>query len=280
MQFTIADNIVSLQQALVGAAQSGKRVALVPTMGALHAGHMSLIAAAKALAEYVVVSIFVNPTQFGPNEDFDKYPRMLPEDLAKLEAAGVSLAYTPSVEDMYPAGFSTAISAGVLSTILCGKSRPGHFDGVATVVTKLLLRVLPHVALFGEKDYQQLCVIRQVVTDLDMPMEIIGVPTLREADGLAMSSRNAYLTPEERKAAPMLHEMLQESKKLMAGGMDANTALALVSTKLAAAGFTIDYMELVSADALYPLKEIGPQSRIVAAVWLGKTRLIDNIVAG
>lgn len=278
MQLTIVDNVTSLQQALVGAAKEGKRVALVPTMGALHAGHMSLVAAAKTLADYVVVSIFVNPTQFGPNEDYEKYPRALQEDLKKLEAAGASLAYTPSVQDVYPPGFLTTVSVGDMGNVLCGKFRPGHFDGVATVVTKLLLRVLPHVALFGEKDYQQLCIIRQVVVDLDMPMEIIGVPTLREADGLAMSSRNAYLSLEERKIAPSLHNILEETKKSLNEGLDVTTSLALANTKLAAAGFKVDYVDLVAGETLFQLSEIRPGCRLIAAAWLGKTRLIDNIV--
>lgn len=278
MQLTIADNISALQQGLMDAAKAGKRVALVPTMGALHPGHMSLVAAAKTLADFVVVSIFVNPTQFGPNEDFDKYPRSLESDLKKLEEAGASLAYTPSVADMYPPGFITKVSVGEMGEILCGKFRPGHFDGVATVVSKLLLRVLPHVALFGEKDYQQLCVVKQVAYDLDIPIQIVGVPTLREADGLAMSSRNAYLSAEERKVAPLIYKTLQETKKaLVDQKLDVNTAFALATTKLTAAGFKVDYVDLVAADTLYALNAVEPGCRLLVAAWIGKTRLIDNI---
>lgn len=277
MQLTIVDTIGALQETLVGVAKQGKRVALVPTMGALHEGHMTLMREAKKHADYVVASIFVNPSQFGPGEDFNQYPRRLESDLKQMEAAGVALAYTPSVADMYPLGFTTKVSAGEMGRILCGQFRPGHFDGVATVVTKLLLRVLPHVALFGEKDYQQLCLIRQVAYDLDIPIAIIGVPTVREADGLAMSSRNAYLSDAERKLAPKLYETLAETAKQISDGAEVATALAVGGTKLTSAGFTVDYLELRQSYTLMPLLENEKPARLLAAVRLGSTRLIDNI---
>lgn len=265
MQLAVADNIAGLQEALAGVARASGRVALVPTMGALHAGHMALIAEARKHADFVVASIFVNPKQFGPNEDYGRYPRALESDLKKLGEAGAQLAYTPSVEDMYPEGYSTTISPGALGQILCGQFRPGHFDGVATVVGKLLLRCLPHVALFGEKDYQQLCIIRRLVTDLDIPMEIIGLPTIREADGLALSSRNAYLTPEERATAPLLYKTLKSIRT----PADIEPAKAALTQ----AGFKLDYLEIRDAETLAP----ATSGRVLVAAWLGKTRLIDNV---
>ncbi|NBO19924.1 MAG: pantoate--beta-alanine ligase, partial [Proteobacteria bacterium] len=202
MQLTICHDMESLQENLASLALEGQRIALVPTMGALHEGHLALVRQAQDLADAVVVSIFVNPKQFGPKEDFGKYPRTLEADVEKLNKEGVQLVYAPDVADLYPEGFSTSVSVGELGTILCGKFRPGHFDGVATVVAKLLLRMLPHVAVFGEKDFQQLCVINRMVSDLDIAVEIVGVETMREPDGLALSSRNAYLSAEERKTAP------------------------------------------------------------------------------
>ena len=280
MQMTIADNLDSLQRALMAAAAAGKRVAFVPTMGALHAGHMALIEEAKKRAGFVVASIFVNPTQFAAGEDFDKYPRTLQDDIKKLDAAGASLLYTPTQADMYPAGFSTTVSPGAMGGILCGRFRPGHFNGVATVVAKLLLRVLPHVALFGEKDYQQLCIIRQTVRDLDIPIEIVGVPTVREADGLAMSSRNAYLSAQERKTAPMLYRTLSETAEKIAGGGKVAAVLEDGRAALAQVGFRVDYLELCDADSLAARDTLIHPCRLLAAVWLGKTRLIDNVPVG
>jgi pantoate--beta-alanine ligase len=276
-----AQNMEALQSALVPLVKSGKRVALVPTMGALHAGHMELVNAAKYYADVVVMSIFVNPTQFGPNEDFAKYPGMLEADLKKAGEAGVAIAYTPSVEDIYPEGFLTSVSVGDLGKILCGAFRPGHFDGVATIVSKLLLRTLPHVALFGEKDYQQLCVIRRVVYDLDIPVEIIGVPTVREADGLALSSRNAYLTAKERETAPKLHATLvQAMAKLSVGGSVSDT-VAEGKKALTDAGFKVDYLEVREEGSLkHVVEKVKSPSRLLVAAWLGKTRLIDNIAIG
>jgi pantoate--beta-alanine ligase len=276
MQLTIANDLGSLQQALIETARQGKRVGLVPTMGALHEGHQALINIARQRADAVVVSVFVNPTQFGPDEDFEKYPRRLEQDIKKTSEAGASIVYTPSVDDMYGPGHVTSVSPGPLGEILCGQFRPGHFEGVATVVTKLLLRVLPHVAVFGEKDYQQLCVIRQLVYDLDIPIEILGAPTVREKDGLALSSRNAYLTPQERKTAPRLYEILQQTGKSLAGGMNVREALAMGKALLAQAGFKIDYLELRTSYTLHALDVFEKPSRLLVAAWLGNTRLIDN----
>lgn len=277
MQITIAKDIATLQSALLPLARAGKRVALVPTMGALHEGHASLIRHAKTLADEVVVSIFVNPKQFGPNEDFAKYPRMLEADIKKAGEAGASIVYAPSVEDLYPEGFATSISAGPLASELCGKFRPGHFDGVATVVAKLLLRVMPHVAVFGEKDYQQLAIIRRAVYDLDIPVEIVGAPTVREADGLAMSSRNAYLSKEERATAAQIHATLvSAASALKSRAMPANV-LAEGMSKLTMLGFKVDYLELRHTDTLAPMSSFKAPARLLVAAWLGKTRLIDNI---
>jgi pantoate--beta-alanine ligase len=280
MQLMVAENVTALQDTLAGIAGQGRRIALVPTMGALHSGHMALVEAAKQQADFVVVSIFVNPAQFGPNEDFDHYPRALEQDLAMLREAGVALAYTPSVEDMYPKGFTTSVSVGDIGRILCGKSRPGHFDGVATVVAKLLLRVLPHVALFGEKDYQQLCVIRRMGYDLDIPIDIVGVPTVREADGLAMSSRNRYLSPQERALAPQFHAMLLDVAKQVAATGDINAALMVAGMKLGSAGFKVDYVDVCAEHTLHRLDKLVAPARVLGAVWLGNTRLIDNVTIG
>lgn len=277
MQLTIVKNADELQQAIYGYASAGARVALVPTMGALHAGHLSLVEIARKHAECVVMSIFVNPTQFGPNEDFDKYPRTLEADIALAKKAGVDILYTPDVSDMYGEGIATKIEVGEIADELCGKTRPGHFNGVATVVAKLLLRSLPNVAVFGEKDYQQLCVIRQVVDDLDIPVEIIGAPTMRDADGLAMSSRNRYLSDEERRAAPKLYEILRLLAQRLANGQDVEKSLLEGNSLLKYAGFKMEYLTLVDADTLEPLAAFQPPARLVAAGYLGTTRLIDNV---
>jgi len=278
MQITILRDMDALQLALAERTAAGKRIAFVPTMGALHSGHLSLIEQGRELADEVLVSIFVNPKQFGPNEDFAKYPRMLDADVKKAHEAGAALIYAPSVEDLYPEGFATSINAGPLSTILDGAFRPGHFDGVATVVTKLLLRIMPHVAIFGEKDYQQLCIIRRVAEDLDLPVEIIGAPIIREADGLAMSSRNAYLTPQERTAAPRLYEILSQLAKAIASrSVPLKSGIEQASAALAKSGFKVDYLELRESETLAPLDAFAPPARLLVAAWLGKTRLIDNI---
>ncbi len=275
----IVHDIESLQNKLLELAQSDKRIALVPTMGALHAGHLSLITAAKELADAVVVSIFVNPTQFGKNEDFSIYPRTLEADIQIAEAAGAEIIYEPTLEDMYPSGFSTTITAGKISTILCGKSRPGHFDGVATVVTKLLLRTMPHIAVFGMKDYQQLCIIDKVSRDLDIPTVIIAAPTVREEDGLALSSRNRYLSEDERKIAPQLYLTLKQvAEKLKDNsGCEAAAIITEAVTHLTSQGFVVEYLELCDSDTLDSIPELKENARLLVAARLGKTRLIDNI---
>jgi pantoate--beta-alanine ligase len=258
--------------------KEGLRVAFVPTMGALHDGHLSLVKAGLAEAERVVVSIFVNPTQFGPNEDFAAYPRTEQADVAKLAQAGAHAVFAPSVEEMYPAGASTTVHVGGVSEGLCGTFRPGHFDGVATVVSKLLNQVQPDAALFGEKDFQQLQVIRRLVRDLDIPVAIRGVPTLREADGLAMSSRNAYLGPAERAAAPALHRTLSDAAARLQGGAEAEPVLKDGIGAIIAAGFgSVDYLELRSAEDLAPLARLDRPARLIVAARLGRARLIDNI---
>jgi len=258
--------------------REGLRISFVPTMGALHDGHLSLVAAGLREADRVVVSIFVNPTQFGPNEDFAAYPRTEAADVAKLEGAGAHAVYAPSVEEMYPAGASTTVTVAGVSEGLCGTFRPGHFAGVATVVAKLLNQAQPDVALFGEKDYQQLQVIRRLVADLDIPVAIRGVPTLREADGLAMSSRNAYLSPEERATAPALHRVLQETAAKLRAGAEADAATREGIAAILAAGFgSVDYLELRAADTLEPLARLDRPGRLIVAARLGRARLIDNI---
>jgi len=257
---------------------AGERVALVPTMGALHAGHLALVARGRALAPRVVASLFVNPTQFAPHEDFTRYPRDEAADAAKLAAARCDLLFAPAVGEMYPDGFSTTVTAGPVAEGLCGRFRPGHFAGVATVVTKLLLQSGVDVACFGEKDWQQLQVIRRVVRDLDIPVRIEGVATVREADGLALSSRNFYLSPAERVIAPALQRVLAATAQRIAAGVAIEAALAQGSDELVAAGFTrIDYLEACEAESLKPLARLDRPARLLAAVWLGRTRLIDNV---
>lgn len=277
MQLTISRDMASLQQALSTLAMAGKTVALVPTMGALHEGHMALIRQAKDLADAVVATIFVNPKQFGPNEDFSKYPRTLESDLKKLDEAGASVVYTPDAADLYPENFATVVSPGPLGAILEGQFRPGFFDGVATIVTKLLLRTLPHVALFGEKDYQQLCVIQRIVNDLDIGVEIAGVETTREPDGLALSSRNVYLSPEERAAAPKLYQALQVTSDAIKGGTPVKPSLDKAIAALTHAGFKVDYLELRAEYTLAEMPEYKSPARLLVAATLGKTRLIDNL---
>ncbi len=255
-------------------------VALVPTMGALHAGHLHLVREAKKHAVRVVVSIFVNPTQFGPNEDFSRYPRPLERDLALLREVGADAAWLPDVATMYPDGFATNIHVSGVSEGLCGAVRPRHFDGVATVVAKLLLQVASDVALFGEKDYQQLCVIKRLVNDLNIDTNILGVPTVREADGLALSSRNQYLSESERKIAPTLHATLTQLALQLPGG-DVSALIDAAKKKILAAGFaSIDYLELRAEDTLAPLAHYAPPARLLVAARLGSTRLIDNIRVG
>ena len=255
------------------------RVGFVPTMGALHEGHLSLIKTARAHADVVACSIFVNPKQFDRPDDLNRYPQQLDADLAALERAGVRLVFVPTVEEMYPSGFQTTVSVADVSQGLCGGARPGHFDGVATVVCKFLLIGLPDVAVFGEKDYQQLMVIRRMVRDLSLPVEIVGSPTVRAADGLALSSRNQHLTQEERALAPLFHQNLLATATALQAGGDVCELLATGSHKLESDGFIVDYFELRDELTLAPLTNVDQNrpARLLAAVWLGKTRLIDNV---
>ena len=257
---------------------AGLRIALVPTMGALHEGHMALIDAARGVADRVVASIFVNPRQFGVNEDFGRYPRREAQDTALLTARGCDLLWAPDVAVMYPEGFATTISVTGVSEGLCGGARPGHFDGVATVVTKLLNQVAPDVALFGEKDFQQLAVIRQAVRDLDMAVEIAGVPTMRDADGVALSSRNAYLGSDARTAARTLPRALGEAAIAIRKGISVAQALDTARATLLNGGFeSVDYVELRAADGLAPLDKLDRPARLLAAAHIEGTRLIDNL---
>ena len=256
----------------------GGRIALVPTMGALHEGHLALIRRAQTIAEHVVVSIFVNPTQFGPDEDYSRYPRCEKTDQHKLSVSGVDLLYAPSIEEMYPNGFSTTVQVTALSNRLCGESRPGHFDGVATVVTKLFNQVQPHSAVFGEKDYQQLLVIRRLIADLDLEVIIESVPIIRDSDGLALSSRNAYLNTQHRRLAPQLHQRIEALATALTTGADVEPARATTISQLKEAGFdAVDYLAVCNAETLAPATFPGPPARVFAAVKLGQTRLIDNV---
>lgn len=254
------------------------RVALIPTMGALHAGHMALVAEARERAERIVASIFVNPTQFGPSEDYSRYPRHEERDSAMLQGAGCDLLWAPRVEEIYPAGFATTVSVSGVSDRWEGEARPGHFDGVATVVAKLLLAVRPDIALFGEKDFQQLAVIRRMVADLGLPVEIVAVPTVREVDGLALSSRNAYLSPDERARAAALPNALKAARAHIVAGGRVGEALRQAKQSLVDAGFLrIDYFALVDASTLEPQDSAQGDMRLIAAAVIGSTRLIDNL---
>lgn len=274
----IVRTVADLRARLAGWRQAGERVAMVPTMGALHQGHLSLVEEGFRRAEHVVVSIFVNPTQFAPHEDFQTYPRTEASDVDKLADLGTDLVFAPNALEMYPLGSVTRIEMAGPALGLETDFRPHFFGGVATVVAKLLVSCLPDVAIFGEKDYQQLAVVRQMVRDLMLPVEIVGGATVREADGLAMSSRNAYLSPEERAVAPrLIAEMRKVAATVRAGG-DAAAALAEARTTLLAAGFRqVDYLEIRNAVTLAPLSEANEPLRLLAALWLGRTRLIDNI---
>jgi pantoate--beta-alanine ligase len=279
MQPAILETIATLRAHVRAARESGKRIALVPTMGALHDGHIELVRQALAQNAHVIVSIFVNPTQFGPNEDFSAYPRTWDADLKRLSDAGAHAVYHPSVAEMYPQGASTTVHVAGVSEGLCGDVRPGHFDGVATIVSKLLLQCLPDIALFGEKDYQQLQVIKRLAKDLDIPVQIIGVPTVRDENGLALSSRNAYLSADELRIATGLNKILFAVAASIAAGTPWKMALQEGHEQLEQAGFdSIDYIDVRDADSLaIPRKGQSDSLRIIAAVRLGKARLIDNV---
>ena len=273
-------------RAAVDSLRARGEVALVPTMGALHEGHLTLVREARRQAPAVAVSIFVNPTQFGPNEDLAAYPRQLAEDARLLQAEGVDLLWAPPVEEVYPDGFATTVSVAGLGEGLCGASRPGHFDGVATVVAKLFAQVRPDLALFGEKDWQQLAVIRRMARDLDLTRpfaeRILGVATVREADGLAMSSRNRYLSPEDRDRAAVLPIAMRKAIAAIEAGADASLVLDRTKAALLAGGFAgVDYVDLADAETLEPLAELGQRpARLFVAARIGGTRLIDNMAVG
>jgi len=267
-----------VREAVGRARADGKIVGFVPTLGGLHEGHLALIETSVRECDFTVVSIFVNPTQFGPDEDLDKYPRDLESDAAKCEAAGVDLIFAPSPEEMYDETASTTVHVAHLTEGLCGAFRPGHFDGVTTVCCKLFGIAEPDRAYFGEKDYQQLVVIRRMVRDLDLPLEIVGVPTVRETDGLAMSTRNQYLTQEERRAAPRLYRALQAGAEAARAGASGNKAEEVVAAVLAKEPlFKAQYITAVDPDTLEPLEDRGAPMVIAAAAFLGRARLIDNI---
>ena len=271
-------DIGQLGSALVALRAGGMRIALVPTMGALHAGHLALVEEARRQADRVVATIFVNPLQFGEGEDLDRYPRREKEDSAALDRAGCDLLWMPSPEQLYPAGFSTKVSVKGLSARWEGEARPGHFDGVATVVAKLFNAVRPDVALFGEKDFQQLAVIRRMTVDLAFGIAIVAVPTVRDCDGLALSSRNAYLSEDEHLRALALPRALREAAEAIEAGKPVEQTLAVARRALNDAGFApIDYVALVDSVTLEPLRTATGRMRLIAAATLGKTRLIDNV---
>ncbi len=270
--------IASLRETLDDCRRRGQRIALVPTMGNLHAGHLALVESARRHADVVVATIFVNPMQFGPNEDLDAYPRTLAKDQRKLEGAGCDLLFAPTTATIYPRSLEAQTQIRVLevSEGLCGGSRPGHFDGVATIVGMLFNLVQPQVACFGEKDYQQLAVIRRLVADLHFPIEVVGVPIVRADDGLALSSRNGYLAPEQRAIAPRLYRTLEELRQALEAGEPVETTLAAGLARLDDAGFVPDYLELRAPD-LGPITTATREARLLAAARIGPTRLIDNL---
>ncbi len=279
MTVAFCSDIATLREHVSAWRAGGKLVALVPTMGALHAGHLSLVKAADGVADRVVVTIFVNPTQFAPSEDFTSYPRDLATDCALVEAAGADLVYAPEISMMYPPGFATAIQVeGPAVAGLEDRYRPTHFGGVATIVMKLLMQALPNIALFGEKDYQQLKMIQRMTTDLDVPIGILGVPIMRETDGLAMSSRNVNLDADERARAPAMYRALARCAAAIEAGERLVSSVAAARAAIEAAGFVVDYVEARLVDTLQPagVDHAGP-ARILAAARLGRTRLIDNV---
>jgi pantoate--beta-alanine ligase len=276
-EIAVARSVVALREAVASWRGQRQRIGLVPTMGAIHDGHLALVDAARRQCERVIASLFVNPKQFGPSEDLAAYPRSEAADLAAFHKAGVDLVFVPDVAEMYPPGFTTSVAVGGVSEGLDGAHRPGHFDGVATVVAKLLLQALPDAAYFGEKDYQQLMVVRRLARDLDIPVRIEGVATVREKDGLALSSRNAYLSPAERRIAPLIYRVLCDTAAALAQGGPVGATLERGIARLTAGGFAVDYLELRAAADLAPMTGLEGTARLLAAVHLGRTRLIDNI---
>ena len=278
----IINSILHMQALAIAPERGGRRIVLVPTMGYLHEGHASLLREGRKRGDVLVLSIFVNPIQFGKNEDLDRYPRDLERDCQIAEASGVDVVFTPIAADMYPEGFQTGVTVRDLALPLCGASRPGHFDGVTTVVAKLFNIVRPDVALFGSKDYQQLAVIRRMTADLNLPIEIVGMPIVREADGLAMSSRNAYLSTSERQSALCLHRAIKRARELYAAGERSSAVLAretraVVELEPAA---TIEYVEFRDGTLLHELEVANTGTLLALAVKIGQTRLIDNTVFG
>jgi pantoate--beta-alanine ligase len=272
-----ARTVVALRARIRSWRAAGDRIALVPTMGALHQGHLSLVDIGRRRAHRVIASIFVNPKQFGANEDLDRYPRQEARDAELLRKAGCDLLFLPPVEAVYPNGYATTVSVAGLDRPMEGATRPGHFDGVATVVTKLLLMAFPDVAIFGEKDWQQLAIIRRLATDLNIPAEIVGAPIIREADGLAMSSRNAYLSPQHRAIAGALFRTLQAAAATLSSGASVPDTLSAARAALQSAGFAVDYLVLADEQSLQPLDRALPGGRLFAAARLGTTRLLDNL---
>jgi pantoate--beta-alanine ligase len=276
----IFTSIAEMRNACRAARRAGKRLGFVPTMGALHEGHLSLVRAARASCEVVAASIFVNPTQFGPSEDLAKYPRSFERDRDLLEREGVELLFAPPVEEMYPPGAVTWVTVEELSSKLDGRSRPGHFRGVTTVVAKLFHIVEPDVAFFGQKDAAQLAIVRRMVRDLNLLVEIVGCPIVREPDGLAMSSRNAYLDPEQRKQAVALHRSLEQVRRLVRSGERKTAKLAAAGRAefSGESGVRLDYFEIVDPDTLDPVEDVSEGALVAVAASVGSTRLIDNLV--
>ncbi|MBZ9798773.1 pantoate--beta-alanine ligase [Mesorhizobium sp. ES1-4] len=278
MNVAIVRIVAELRSIVAAWHREGLKIAVVPTMGALHEGHLSLVSAALAKADRVIVTLFVNPKQFNNAEDLAAYPRTEQEDAAKLASVGAHILYAPDAADMYPQGFATKVSVSGPSDGLCGAFRPGHFDGVATVVTKLFLQTGADLAFFGEKDFQQLHVVRRLVRDLDIPIEIIGNPTVRESDGLAMSSRNTRLSSAERRTAPKLPEILFKTARRLTSGELVERTLREARQAILAAGFSkVEYLELRADDDLVSIATLNRPARLLVAAWLGQTRLIDNV---
>jgi len=277
LKIDVVRSVAALRAVVRPQKQAGKRIGLVPTMGALHQGHLELVKTARRMSDFIVATIFINPLQFNQSADLAAYPRDEATDLNLLAATGTDLVFAPTVDEMYPEGFSTQVRVAGLTDHLDGPARPGHFEGVATVVTKLLTQAEPDIACFGEKDFQQLQVIRRLARDLDLPVEIVGVPTVREPDGLAMSSRNRNLSDAERKIAAKLPDILGRAIRRLAEGGRADPVLEDARAALRNAGFgAIDYVELCDGRTLHPLKAAEAGSRLFAAVHVGATRLIDN----